>query len=276
MVQTTNSSTDSFKDTLSIQVSLNGLSFCVLNSEQEVTPVGSIDFNTILSPELALSKIKELFREHPLLNAVFNTINVVYENELYTIVPLALFDENMLNTYLQSNVKVLSNDFIAYDVLTQHELVIVYIPYMNINNFLFDSFGSFNYTHTATLLIDKLLSKEKNNTGTVVYAHKNKMSFDLIIINAGHLLLANTFSAQTKEDFLYHLLFTTEQLSLNPEEFPLYCLGDIATTDEYYAIAHQYIRNISLMDIIAHEHSKFTDTASNTEARKHFALLSTI
>ena len=61
------------------------------------------------------------------------------------------------------------------------------------------------------------------------------------------LLFANCFEYDTKEDFLYYLLFTAEQLSLNPEKFELILLGDINKNSPAYKMAWDYIKNISFM-----------------------------
>ena len=45
--------------------------------------------------------------------------------------------------------------------------------------------------------------------------------------------------------FIYYILFTAEQLNLNPETLNLVFIGDITEDDEIYNIAYKYIRNIS-------------------------------
>ena len=80
--------------------------------------------------------------------------------------------------------------------------------------------------------------------------------------------LFNSFDYKTPEDFIYYILFTAEQLMLNPEYFKLEVLGAINEDDEYYKIVYKYVRNISLFDV--------TDTRNSyTEAqnRQHFILL---
>lgn len=244
MVQTTNNSTETIKKTLSIQVSLNGLSFCTVSSENEIITLKSENYGIQLSPEQILDKIKDTFDRTPCLKQNFSDIKVIYQNDLYVPVPKALFNKDSLKEYLQYNIKVLSTDFIAYDELDQHELVLIYVPYTNINNFFFETFGSFTYKHASTILIDHILSKEKNNKTTIVFAHMSSKYFDLVVINKGKLLLANSYYHENKEDFLYYLIFTTEQLRLNPEEFSLLFLGDITKDSEYYKIAHTYIRTV--------------------------------
>ncbi|MFL1895133.1 DUF3822 family protein [Aquimarina sp. 2-A2] len=246
MAQTINKITDDTVYTLSIQVSLNGLSFCCKNSDNEVLTLVSKSFDMQLSPELVLDKIKGYFDELEELQADFKTIEVIYQNDLYTLVPAPLFDEGMLKEYLSTNIKVLDTDFIAFDELPQRDMVIVYVPYANINNYFFENFGSFTYKHSTTILVDTLSGYEKHATTQRIYVNIHTVSFDCIAFEKGKLLLCNTFSCESKEDFLYYLMFVVEQLSFNPEVFELIFLGTITKDDPYYLIAYQYIRHLSV------------------------------
>ncbi len=272
MVQTTNNTIDNRSKTLSIQVSLNGLSFCATDTDQQITAIEHDNFGIQLTPEQVLDKIKYLFDNNLKLKGNFETVEVIYQNDLYTLVPKPLFDQNMLKEYLHYTIKVLQNDFITYDELDQHEIVTVYIPYTNINNFFFDTFGSFTYKHASTILVSSLLSREKNSESTSVFAHMNANSFDLIIIEKGKLIMGNTFTYETEEDFLYYLMFATEQVKLNPEEFSLVFLGSVTKESECYKIANTYIRNISF--------GNFSQTLNVSpeikpfEPHQHFVLLS--
>ncbi|MBW1296603.1 DUF3822 family protein [Aquimarina litoralis] len=232
------------KHTLSIQVSLNGLSFCISNSEKQIIALEQDNFGINLSPEQVLDKIKYIFDHDPNFKNDFEKIEVIYQNDLYSCVPKALFDKDSLKDYLKYNIKVLENDFIAHDELDQHDIIVVYIPYTNINNFFFETFGSFTYKHATTILIDTLLAKEKNTEATKVFAHMNSKSFDLVITSKGKLLLSNSYPYETEEDFLYYVMFAAEQLRLNPEEFELIFLGTVSETSNCYEIAYKYIRHV--------------------------------
>ncbi|WP_109300087.1 DUF3822 family protein [Aquimarina sp. AU474] len=272
MVQTTNNIIDNTSNTLSIQVSLNGLSFCTIDSENQVTAIEQDNFGIRLTPEQVLDKIKYTFDNNPILKSDFKIIEVIYHNDLYSLVPKPLFDSNAIKLYLQYNIKVLATDFIVYDELEQHDMVSVYIPYANINNFFFDTFGSFTYKHASTILVNSLLAQEKNNDGTNVFVNMNDTCFDLIIIGKGKLILANTYHHETKEDFLYYLLFAIEQLKLNPEELKLFFLGDITTESEYYTITYKYIRNVGFGK--HYKEPKLSPNISTIKPHEHFILLS--
>jgi len=231
---------------LSIQLSLDGFSFCVYNKIQDkVGALGVFEFeNKEGSPFKQLECVKELFAQEKVLQLNYKSVFVTHFNNLVTQVPRPLFNKNSLEKYLQYTVKVLENDFIAYDELNNSEIINVYIPFVNVNNFLLDTYESFTYKHSSTVLIENLLNEYKNSEGSFCFVNVTDKHFEIVVIQHKKLALYNFFSFTTKEDFIYYILFTAEQLNLNPEEFELILMGDIEKESELYEIVYQYIRNI--------------------------------
>ena len=79
MVQTTNNINNNTSKTLSIQVSLNGLSFCTW-IDQQITSINHESFGIQLTPEQILNKIKYIFDHNADLKENFDKINVIYQN----------------------------------------------------------------------------------------------------------------------------------------------------------------------------------------------------
>ena len=230
---------------LSIQISLNGLSFCILSKDTNtITYRKRFELDQRQTPVLLLDEIKRIFSEEKELQADFKSVHVIYINELSTIVPRALFNKDNLADYLKFNTKILKTDFIAFDDITINDSVNIYVPYMNINNYLYERFGEFSYKHYATVLIEQILTLEKNAEDQKLYVHVHKHHFEIIVTNKGELILYNTFDYNTKEDFIYYILFTAEQLQLNPETIKLIFLGDINEEDACYKITFNYVRHI--------------------------------
>ncbi len=231
---------------LSIQVSLNGLSFCILNEESNtISFFKKIEFEKQLDPIKILSKIELAYEEEKALNQPIDEVKLIFSNSLFTLVPEELFDEDNASNYLKFNAKILKTDFVAFDRL-ENELVNIYIPYANITNYFFDKYGEFEYQHAMSILIGKLI-KQKTSSQTKVFLNNRIGQYELIIIEKGKLLFANSFEYDTKEDFLYYLLFTAEQLELNTEEFELILLGAIDKNSEEYQITWNYIKNITFV-----------------------------
>ena len=255
---------------LSIQVNLSGLSFFVLNTmNSEVEFLDAVYFDKKQTPQTLLDQLTHSFNSLDALQKQFSKVFVVHDNELATLVPKPLFDETNLVDYLKFNSKILKTDFITYDHLNAADIMVVYVPLVNINNFIFERFGSFEYKHSSTITLNRVLTLEKNSKLAKMYINIEPSHFEIIVVENNHLKFYNRFEYFTKEDFIYYLLFTAEQLQLNPEEFPLVLMGAINDTDDRYKIAYKYVRNISLLSNDAMLYSK-------NMSSKHFTLLNSL
>ena len=255
---------------LSIQVSLTGLSFCCFDTlNNTVSSFNEVHFDTFHKSTKIEDLFADAFRDFPELKDSYDEILVIHNNNLSTFVPTALFDENFLGSYLQYNTKVFETDFFAFDEILNYEMNTVYIPYVNINNFFIDQFGTFDYKHANSILVSKLLIASKNKDDKKMFVHINSGHFEIIVVQNQKLLLFNSFDYNTPEDFLYYILFTAEQLSMNPENFTLELIGKIDTESDYFKIAYKYIRNVSLIDV---EDFRGNNYFSEAENRNHFIL----
>lgn len=138
---------------LSIQLSSDGFSFCVYNNTlSKYEHIISIPFaSKTVTPASMLEEVKNIFKNNVLLHNTYEEVILIHHNELHTYVPQSYFDEDILNSYLQNTVKVFDNDFVSYDELNALEINNVYIPFVNVNNYIFDSFGAFTYLHSSTV-----------------------------------------------------------------------------------------------------------------------------
>jgi hypothetical protein len=252
---------------LSIQVGLNGLSFLVLDLfTKKVELIRDIKFSEKITPQQLQKNLIEEFDSIDLLNENFTKIQVIHDNEVQTLVPSALFEEANLSDYLKFNAKIFKNDFITYDAITNQEIMSVYVPYVNVNNYIFEKFGSFEYKHSSTVIIDKVLQIEKNIKEKSLYVNVEKSNIDILVISSNSLIFYNKFNYNTKEDFIYFILFTIEQLELNPEKLNCKFLGSILNDDELFKIAYKYIRNVSIVSFKKMNYFKNKNT-------KHFTIL---
>jgi uncharacterized protein DUF3822 len=233
---------------LSIQLSLDGFSFCITDVFTEtILALYHYTFKAV-TPEVLLAEIENIFDTSELLKNEFKSISVCHENNLSTLVPNSLFDKDNLAAYLGYAVKTLKNDYYTYDVIDTIEAVNVYIPFVNVNNYFIDVFGSFNYNHFSSFLIKQLITFSSKSEEAQVFAHIAKAHFEIVVIKNQQLLLYNSFVYQTKEDFIYYLLFVAEQLKLNTETFKLRLLGNISTQDSLFTIAYKYVKDVALYD----------------------------
>lgn len=272
MVPTTNNIKKTSNLKLSIQASLSGLSFCILNTEiNTIDYLKVFNFERKLNPNEVLNNLEESFESEEALKSPFSDIMVIHKNELATIVPAALFNEDNLADYLKFNNKILSTDYITFDKIDLNDSFNVYIPFININNFLYDRFGEFTYKHFSTILIEQVLNAEKNAEKPKMYVNVDNENFDIVVVENGSLKFYNSFEYKTKEDFIYYILFTSEQLKLNPETLELIFTGNIDSKDELYVIAYKYVRFVFFSKRL--DNYKFSDLAQPENNHSQFVIL---
>ncbi|CAI8379727.1 MAG: Uncharacterised protein [Polaribacter sp. SA4-10] len=254
---------------LSIQFTLDGFSFCITNLDsQEIVHFCAYTFpKTLETPENLINHFETIFQEDNHLQEDFKEILVIHQNSLSTLVPNTLFLEEHLKEYLDFNIKTLETDFFAYDSIDQLAAKNVYVPFVNVNNYLFQNFGEFEYQHSITAFIKKLLQTTTNSEKTM-FVDVWERQISVVVLENKKVLFSNSFTFTSKEDFIYYLLFTAEQLGLNTNEFPLFFTGDILEETEIYKIAYQYIRNV---DFLRSKNPIFMN--SNFSNHTHFILL---
>ena len=242
MALTTNK-THTTPKALSILVSLDGLSFCVL-SFGKIISIKVTNFEKQLNPSDLLERLKMALSKDALMQTEFESVHLTISNELFSCVPNALYQKEQLTNYLKFSTKLLATDFADVDDVDEFQLKTVYIPFINVTNFVYDTFGNFTYKHSISVLCG-VASRSKEHTFVMVNVAANY--YELVAIKDGKLQLANRFSYKTKEDFIYYILFAYEQLALDRESIPLHISGTISEDDENFEIAYKYIRNVSLL-----------------------------
>ncbi|WP_236636759.1 DUF3822 family protein [Sinomicrobium soli] len=225
---------------------MSGLSFCVLDElSKTIYAYENHSFGEKVTPKALLRNTEALFTEKEILQQPFKKVHVIHRNNLSAWVPRPLFDEKKLSEYLKFNIRIFETDFVTYDDPDISGLINVYVPLVNINNFIFDRFGEFEYRHYSSILVETLIRHSPENGEPLMYVHKQDTHFEIVILKNRRLLLYNSFEYGNEIDFIYYILFTAEQSGLDPETFPLYLLGDITPEDTFFNMAHTYVRKVS-------------------------------
>ena len=232
---------------LSIQVSLNGLSFCILDTiANELTLSHSLPFKREVSSFDLHREVRESFRETGVLDYSFSDVIAIHRNGLFSLVPHPLFDEQQLPNYLKYNAKILATDHLEYDLIEGLDAVNVYVPFTNVNNYLYDLFGEFEFKHSSTVLLETLIKLPSSRQGTLCFLHLAESRMDLAVFASKKLLFYNSFPVSSPEDVMYFLLFSLEQLNLDPESLKLRLLGEVSEEDRIYEFCTEYFENVSL------------------------------
>ena len=218
---------------LSIQLGLNGFSFCIRNN------------NIILAIESnqhMLSQLENTLKNHKWMNKKYASTLININTNKHTLIPDSIFDVKEQQNYIRFNHHRSENQEAFSDKLQQieaHQVYGISVPEQELINTFFPKA---TIRHYGSTLIDNILQHKTNSAQ--LYIHVQDKSMDILFCNKKGLHFFNSFKYQSSEDFIYYTLFVCEQLELNPDEIDCCLLGEVDKSSVKYDLAYKYIRNI--------------------------------
>jgi len=234
---------------LSIQVSPDGFSFCILDTiRNKYSGLERYDFQNIQSTQELADATEHVINESDWLHPKYKSVKVLFEGQQMSLIPKPLFDEKHAADYLRFNHLPGANDKIRYDQLSNLDAVNIFAVPGDLLEIFHKLFRGVPVNHFSSALIENLLIRNKNiDEGQMVFANVRKHWLDIIVLDGRKLLFFNSFHYRTREDFAYYLIYVMEQLELNPEKAILMLLGEILRASEIYNIIFKYVRNIEFI-----------------------------
>ena len=166
---------NSINSSLTLSVGNHFVSISILDtSSQELLLSKHKNFKNFVKTELLDSEVDIFLNENNVNDFNVEDVKLIQENDFYVLVPEELYSEKEKSTYLKYNTVINKDDFICCDDIDQLNLKNVFIPYVNINNYMVDKFKNINYYHFNYLLIKKAYSNREKDGNFIVYVNEKK------------------------------------------------------------------------------------------------------
>ena len=249
MTQQKNNIDSDTNHALSILINRSGLSFLISDTNRkDVVSLKSHDF-VDHSPEEELHHfICKYLTEQEVIGQSFSDVRVCVANNLSSFVPLQLFDKNKKASYLESHADVRKQDYISFDSLPSAQIANVYIPYVNVNNMLLESFGKFSYVHCSSLLLEVLHKQDIDKNEPYWFVH---VQYDLayfFLMKKGKLHFYNAFRWKNEKDLLYYTMVMAKNNSIELEKAILWISGRVRPGDEIHQLLSNYVYKTSFFN----------------------------
>ncbi len=231
---------------LSISLGKNGMKYAVLDiKNNRYIALESHSFEKSFSSSAIAEATNVLLNKNEVTHNLFKSIQISIENEIATIIPNAVYEKGSEKSYLRhcSNVAQ-SDDFFTYD-LKNIDAKIIFGTDKKLVSELKKYFPNGKINHICSAFTEGILINNKNINGEKIFVNVQPGFFQLIVMKGKDLILCNTFYYESSEDFLYFILFTCEQLKLNPETVQVFLLGEVEKNSAIYTILYKYIRNVN-------------------------------
>ncbi|WP_413532312.1 DUF3822 family protein [Empedobacter brevis] len=99
--------------------------------------------------------------------------------------------------------------------------------------------------HSGKFLVDYGMINSKNDE---IYINLMHQKLEVCVLSNGEFIFYNLFETKTKEDFLFYILYTLNQLDISPNTVSLYAFGDFLNLLDYQETLQKYVRHISFND----------------------------
>ena len=251
IVRTINLVDDVFDDNqtrnyaLAIQIGLDGLSAAVLDDVLgRVIALEKFTIQSVHQFNILARFIDQIIQQSSILAYPYKKINVALVSPKSTLVPDALFAPEKSISLLSFNHKLEEDEIVLADNLMNLSSKNVFAIPRSVQQVFTELYANATFEHYSSALIETLLVLNKNSTEKKVIVNVHALAFEVVVIKGKELLLYNTFTYKSPEDFIYYVLFVCEQLQLNPETLVLEVVGEIEKDSALYQVLYKYIRNV--------------------------------
>ena len=255
---------------LSIEVQKSYISYCILDIENlNYVLLEHVNYKHEQSNSFSIF-LTSLINNNDILKASYSSISIAFSSFPSTIIPLELFEEKNKRKVLEFNTDNIGEIFT--NTIFYHNAKIIYSVPKEITTIFNTFFPDAHYNCMQNVIIHQYSQYEKK--GDHIYINVNKQHYSIVVFKNRKLILTNTFKFSTKEDFLYYILFSIEQLGLDIDEINVFFSGKISNKNEEFKLISQYISNISF--VRRSNKIKYPKEFNSLEDHEYFGLFSQI
>ena len=215
---------------LSIQVDLDGFSFCVydsLSKKHVILRRVPTDFN--VAQELLPEKINAIYSEVGWLSQPFASCSCIYTSKKNTLIPSSFYNKETLLTFLSFACPLDEMDEVHYKISEEARAVAIFAVPNMLASQLYTYHHNICFFNQCIPLIEYALGQ--NNSLTMAVSVSNKL-VDIAISKEGKFIFHNSFSISNAKDVLYYTLFAAKQLEVDASYTQLLLSGYISNEVE--------------------------------------------
>jgi hypothetical protein len=228
---------------LSIQITLDGFSFCTLDPvRNKYIQIQHINFVRHLS---LYQQVEECFNHIEKLSLPYKKTLVLLPGRLATLVPTPLFDGEDVEKWLSFTHTMPEKHAIKTNKIKMADAYNIFSVNQSLEQLLRKQFPNPLFFHQHTPIIEGNLTTNMSNAQqTTLFINLATEYFDLLAFGNNNLKLCNSFPIKSENDFIYFTLFTYEQLKLNPADTEIILSGIHPYFSKLSVHISKYVRKV--------------------------------
>ncbi len=173
------------------------------------------------------------------------SVSLSWVNRKFVVIPDPLFQKDHARTMLELNCGLKEEEEIYTMPLPEISAQLVFASDVSRIKVLQKKHPYLRQTHVAGHFLHVCMETkaEPERVHLAVYPEL----FLLCVFREGKMVFLNAFPHHSPEDVLYFLLYTCDQLSLQPNEIPVLLSGEIQEKDALFQALEKYIGHLQFM-----------------------------
>ena len=241
---------------LSIQVDLNGITFCVLDTvRNKYTGLRHYALNGVKNWQ-DISAMTALLNSDEILKLPYKSTSFMMVEGKSTLVPLELFDSTNPSAIFTLNHTLESGQEILFNTLVHSIAANVFAVPLQVHHTFQNVFPGIKAYHRVSPFIENLIheSGKSGRKKCFVSIHANTM--DIGVAHQKKLEFFNTFVYREKSDIIYFILSVLEKFDMPVMTSEVHFACDMEHHETIFDFLHQYLNHIKF--IRPSEHFSFS------------------
>jgi len=201
---------------LSIRFTSDGFSLLISDENQFQISTKNVSFDLFSKSE---EDFLDLLDKELELNINYQAIRIIFETDLYSVIPKPLFNTETAKELLNlQHHNINPTDIILHNELLAWDAVLVFAIPVAVNSVMSKILPEIKIEHHIYSFITDSVALQ-NDPNMHVWVRQNIM--DVVILDKGNLRLIKSFNFTTTEDFVYYIMSLFELLPLDTEQCQL-------------------------------------------------------
>lgn len=231
---------------LSIQVGLDGFSFCILDIPRKKYLVLRHLPLIVGKPQFLTKKIEAIFDQEELLNTAYNSVSISYSTNRATLIPKIFANKGNAAKFAEFTNEINRTEDILTDELTGLNYQLAYSYPKDLLALFNRKFTDFKIRHKSIPLLFSALDQRNEKKNTMVINFEKKY-VRIIVIMGLHISFYNSYFFKNEADFLYYSLNICQNLHIDPEEDEILISGYVAEDSSYVRQLKKYLGNVHFL-----------------------------
>ncbi len=229
---------------ISIQISLNGFSFSLLDTLRNKF-VMLRDYKLNGRESDLCKQVEEILYKDDFLGKQYHAYRLIFIFERSTLVPAGLFDPAVKDDYFTLNHNLEEGYIVTNNKIEEPDALLLFDIRLDLQELLIKAFPEASLSHHAKPLLCSSFRNAGTQSGRYIHLNIEDTFFNLFLIDNKKLEFFNTFRYRNSSDILYYLMYSFEQFGIKKEEI-INVTGLIEQGGELYNNIARYASGITL------------------------------